>query len=258
MKGRGFIVHSALTSTLDGLPGEIRAAILGAAYARVRNLTDYALPKKLALFDFLVSGIVTEAEMLCEKHSNVTQTRPSAKTGAQRTAEYRARRMLRTKKSDVSDPCDGVTNVTNVTELPAFGTDSPSESGKCDECDECNECDAISKEVSKEVSVAHVTNVTDHESSAQNRITEMDLRIAAHNLGVPLDFALGYFREEMGKLEWMARGNGGRMFRVTRMNLASVLRGWWKQEERKKNSAPASGSAPMDVPPSITQDDLVS
>ena len=114
MKGRGFIVHAALTSTLDGLPGDARAAILGAAYARVRGIDDYELPKKFAVYRFLVDGIVTEAATLCAPTPK--QARGPAKTGAQRTAEYRQRLANRQE----CDECDDVTKVTNVTKCDAI------------------------------------------------------------------------------------------------------------------------------------------
>ena len=79
MKGRGFIVHAALTSTLDGLPGDARAAVIGAAYARVRGLDDYELPKKFAVYRFLVDGIVTAMPFIeaRSKRSNVAAGRRS-------------------------------------------------------------------------------------------------------------------------------------------------------------------------------------
>lgn len=221
MKGRGFIVHSALTSTLDGLAGEARTAVIGAAYAQVRGLTDYRLPKKFAMFEFLVAGIVAEAKEICERPSRAEKPRPGAKTGAQRTAEYRARLAGKGAECDESDASDGVTNVTD--------------------CDE-----QVSKEVSKEV------------SKSGTRVTAEDVRIAAHNLGVPKEFAIGYFLPEMQKLGWQARGTAGRMFDVTRRNLASVLRGWWAQEKRKTPPRPSGGEPAPSVAPSITDGELIS
>lgn len=224
MKGRGFIVHSALTSTLDGLAGEARTAVIGAAYAKVRGLTDYSLPKKFAMFEFLVAGIVTEAKEICERPSKPKTTRPPAKTGAQRVAEYRARLAAQDDDCNECNECNDVTNVTD-----------------------CNE--QVSKEVSKEVSKSG-TRVT--------FVTEDDVRVAAHNLGVPRDFAIGYFMPEMAKLGWQARGTAGRMFRVTRMNLASVLRGWWEAERRKNQPRPSGEEPAPSVAPSITDGELIS
>lgn len=221
VKGRGFIVHAALTSTLDGLGSEARTAVIGAAYARVRGLNDYALPKKFAMFEFLVAGIASEAAAICAPPEK-KQTRAPAKTGAQRTAEYRARLAARGGDCDESDECDEVTNVT-----------------KCD----------ANKEVSKEVSKSG-TRVT--------FVTREDVRTAAHNLSVPFDFAFDYFMPEMEKLDWMARGAAGRMFRVTRANLASVLRGWWEAEKRKKTPPASSGTETADVAPSITDGEIIS
>ena len=219
MKGRGFIVHSALTSTLDGLASDARTAVIGAAYARVRGTNDYDLPKKYSMFEFLVAGIASEAEAICERPTKPKPTRAPAKTGAQRTAEYRARLAGRNAECD---ECDEVTNVT--------------------------ECDA-SKEVSKEVSKSG-TRVTS--------VTRDDVRTAAHNLSVPYSFAFDYFMPEMEKLGWQARGTAGRMFRVTRANLASVLRGWWEAEKRKKTAAPPSDGEPNNVAPSITDGEIIS
>lgn len=224
MKGRGFIVHSALTSTLDGLAGEARTAVIGAAYARVRGLADYSLPKKFSMFEFLVAGITAEAREICERPTKADKQRPPAKTGAQRTAEYRARRAAKGAGCDECDECDDVTNVT--------------------ECDE-----QVSKEVSKEVSKSgtRVTNVT-----------EQDVRTAAHNLNVPLEFAVGYFMPEMDKLEWKARGTAGNMYRVDKMNLASVLRGWWEAERRKKTARAPEAETGEAVAPSITDGEMIS
>ena len=199
MKGRGFIVHSALTSTLDGLASDARTAVIGAAYARVRGTNDYDLPKKYSMFEFLVAGIASEAEAICERPTKPKPTRAPAKTGAQRTAEYRAR--------------------------------------------------LEHKEVSNEVSKSG-TRVTS--------VTRDDVRTAAHNLSVPYSFAFDYFMPEMEKLGWQARGTAGRMFRVTRANLASVLRGWWEAEKRKKTAAPPSDGEPNNVAPSITDGEIIS
>ena len=249
MKGRGFIVHSALTSTLDGLAGEARTAVIGAAYAQVRGLTDYRLPKKFAMFEFLVAGIVAEAKEICERPSRAEKPRPAGKTGAQRTAEYRARLARKGAECDESDASDGVTNVTSVTNV----TKTPSNGGGCDGCDGCDDvtnvtdCDEqVSKEVSKEV------------SKSGTRVTVEDVRIAAHNLGVPKEFAIGYFLPEMQKLGWQARGTAGRMFDVTRRNLASVLRGWWAQEKRKTPPRPSGEEPAPSVAPSITDGELIS
>jgi len=222
VKGKGFVVHVALTSTLDRLDADARTAVIGAAYARVRGLDDYRLPKKHAALAFLVEGIAAEAAELCD---NLAPKR-TAKTGAQRTAEYRAR--LKAAGSDEYD----------VTERHNRHN-----------CDESDECDARDKCDTKEIN---------KERKSGTLVTPADLKIAAHNLGIPDDFALGYFADEMGKLGWMARGTNGAMFKVTRSNLASVLRGWWGAENRK-NSARASGGieAPADAP-TITEGDLIS
>lgn len=73
-----------------------------------------------------------------------------------------------------------------------------------------------------------------------------DVRIAAHNLGVPAAFG-EYFHAEMTKLGWQARSSAGRMFAVNRANLASILRGWWETE--KKHCAARDLSAGNAAPP---------
>lgn len=211
MKGKGFVVHVALTSTLDRLDADARTAVIGAAYARVRGLDDYRLPKKHAALAFLVEGIAAEAAELCD---NLAPKR-TAKTGAQRTAEYRARlKAANAAERDESDECDGR-----------------------DECD--------TKEINKEI-------------KSGTLVTPADLKIAAHNLGIPDDFALGYFAAEMEKLDWMARGTNGAMFKVTRTNLASVLRGWWGQENRKNSARASGGVEPAADVPTVTEGDLIS
>ena len=211
MKGKGFVVHVALTSSLDRLDADARTAVIGAAYARVRGLDDYRLPKKHAALAFLVEGIAAEAAELCD---NLAPKR-TAKTGAQRTAEYRAR----LKAANAA------------------------------ECDESDECDARDESDGKEIN---------KEIKSGTLVTPADLKIAAHNLGIPDDFALGYFAAEMEKLDWMARGTNGAMFKVTRTNLASVLRGWWGQEKRKNSARASGGVEPAADVPTVTEGDLIS
>ena len=63
-----------------------------------------------------------------------------------------------------------------------------------------------------------------------------DIRVAAHNLGVP-DWFRDYYASEMEKLGWTERNsrkpNGTAP--VTRSNVVHSMRGWWDQE--KKSSA---------------------
>ncbi len=226
MKGKGFVVHVALTSTLDRLDADARTAVIGAAYARVRGLDDYRLPKKHAALAFLVEGIAAEAAELCD---NLAPKRP-VKTGAQRTAEYRAR--LKAAGSDESDESD-------VTERH--------NRHNCDESDECDARDeSDAKEINKEI-------------KSGTLVTPTDLKMAAHNLGVPEDYALGYFATEMEKLGWMARSGNGTMFRVTPARLASVLRGWWNVDKQKNVSRASIGEGPVtDVPSSVGEGDLIS
>jgi hypothetical protein len=63
---------------------------------------------------------------------------------------------------------------------------------------------------------------------------------------------------EMEKLDWMARGTNGAMFKVTRTNLASVLRGWWGQENRKNSARASGGVEPAADVPTVTEGDLIS
>ena len=60
-----------------------------------------------------------------------------------------------------------------------------------------------------------------------------DIRIAAHNLGVP-DWFRDYYASEMEKLGWTERNsrkpNGTAP--VTRSNVVHSMRGWWEQEKK--------------------------
>jgi hypothetical protein len=209
MKARGFVIHVALTSTLSRVPGDARTAVLGAVYARVMGLTDYALPKRFEGYQYLVDGIVEETIALCGETPAKKPAKRPPMTGAERMAKLRARRAL-AEDCDESDESDGVT--------------------KRDE--------QVSKEVSKEVI----------ESTLVTFVTPDDVRIAAHNLGIPYDFALGYFLPEMEKLGWQARGPKGDMFPVKKSNLASILRGWWNAEQKKILPRPSSDNPGSSLP----------
>lgn len=205
MKGKGFVVHVALTSSLDRMDADSRSAVIGAAYSKARGLNDFKLPKRLACFQFLVDGIADEAIAI-----SATERLPPL-SGAERAARHRAKVKAESNESNESNARNGVTH----------------------------------KEVSNEV-------------IREARVTPDDLKIAAHNLGIPDDFALGYFAAEMEKLDWMARGTNGAMFKVTRTNLASVLRGWWGQENRKNSARASGGVEPAADVPTVTEGDLIS
>ena len=68
------------------------------------------------------------------------------------------------------------------------------------------------------------------------RPSEVDIRVAAHNLGVP-DWFRDYYASEMNKVGWIERSSrkAGGTTPVTRSNVVLSMRGWWDQE--KKNSA---------------------
>ncbi len=215
MKGQGFVIHNALTSTLDGLDGDARAYVLGAAYSKARGRNDFKLPKKYAYLAFLVEGIATESSALNAPVMRTPKSQPL--TGAERAARHRAK--LRNESNESNDS------------------------------NESNESNAVKEGRNKGIKEcgAHVTFVTDEE-----------LSVAAHNLGIPHDFVFGYFKPEMEKLEWLARGANGSMFRVNAVNLASVLRGWWTQENRKKNPARPPTANTGDALPSIMDGDMIS
>ena len=63
-----------------------------------------------------------------------------------------------------------------------------------------------------------------------------DIRVAAHNLGVP-DWFRDYYASEMEKVGWIERSSrkAGGTAPVTRLNVVLSMRGWWDQE--KKSSA---------------------
>ena len=63
-----------------------------------------------------------------------------------------------------------------------------------------------------------------------------DIRVAAHNLGVP-DWFRDYYASEMEKVGWIERSSrkAGGTAPVTRSNVVLSMRGWWDQE--KKSSA---------------------
>ena len=63
-----------------------------------------------------------------------------------------------------------------------------------------------------------------------------DIRVAAHNLGVP-DWFRDYYASEMEKVGWIERCSrkAGGTAPVTRSNVVLSMRGWWDQE--KKSSA---------------------
>ena len=164
MKGKGFVVHVALTSSLDRMDADSRSAVIGAAYSKARGLNDFKLPKRLACFQFLVDGIADEAIAI-----GATERLPPM-SGAERAARHRAKVKAESNESNESNASNGVTP----------------------------------KEVSNKV-------------TREALVTPDDLKIAAHNLGIPDDFALGYFSAEMEKLDWMARGANGAMFKVTRL-----------------------------------------
>lgn len=98
-------------------------------------------------------------------------------------------------------------------------------------------------EYKKSVEKAHTPELSPEATDEERRNVPSveDVRIAGHNLGIPADFA-EYFHAEMQKLGWMARATTGQMFAVTRLNLASLLRGWWQTEQ--KNAAPRVGGQP--------------
>ncbi len=63
-----------------------------------------------------------------------------------------------------------------------------------------------------------------------------DIRVAAHNLGVP-DWFRDYYASEMEKVGWTERNSRkpGSTIPVTRSNVVHSMRGWWECE--KKSSA---------------------
>ena len=76
----GFCVHGVMTSTLKEVPPDARAAILGFAFAKTFDISDYDLPKRFAAHRPIAVGIAIEAKRIIEAADN----RPQAKSNAER------------------------------------------------------------------------------------------------------------------------------------------------------------------------------
>lgn len=187
---QGFCVHGVMTSTLKEVPPDARAAILGFAFAKTYGIEDYDLPKRFAAYRPIAAGIATEAKRIIEE----ADSRPAPKSGAQRTAEYKARKRAQ-----------AAAEVTKVMQGDAG-----------DEGD------------------ARMNNrMNDRQSvvSSPRPPTDDEIRAAAHNLGVPDDFR-DHFAAEMRKLDWTAMRANGATYRVTAANVSCVLRNWWATEKK--------------------------
>lgn len=101
----GFCVHGVMTSTLKEVPPDARAAILGFAFAKTFDISDYDLPKRFAAHRPIAVGIAIEAKRIIEAADN----RPQAKSNAERQAAYRARKKASETNVTESNASNGVT-----------------------------------------------------------------------------------------------------------------------------------------------------
>lgn len=212
---QGFCVHGVMTSTLLEIRPDARAAILGLAFALTFGAEDYALPKKFEVYLPIAKGIAAEAKRLIVE----AESKPAPKSGAERTAAYKAR-----KKA-----LAGSAEVTKVTQS-----------------DVGDEGDARMNERMNERMNGRTSSPPPSRSDGRPIYapTADEVFFAGKKLGMGED-AVAEFVRGMEELDWKARGKDGRMFNVTPVNLASVMRGW--RDCEKKFPARAGGAA--DLPP---------
>ena len=210
---QGFCVHGVMTSTLLGIPPDARAAILGCAFAMTFDVADYKLPKRFEVYRPIAAGIATEAKRLISEAAN----RPPAKTGAQRTAEYKARKRAAE-----------VTKVTKVTKG--------------------DEGDVRMNERMNERMNGDVSSPPRSDGWPVHAPTADDVSATGKDLGMA-PAAVAEFEHGMAELGWEARGRDGNMFPVTPANLKSIMRGWRDSQKKICGARAQSSSGTMAAVP---------
>lgn len=228
-RDQGFCVHGVMTSTLREIPADARAALLGYAFALTFDINDYELPRKFAVYRPLAVGIATEAKRLIED----AEARPEPKSGAQRTAEYKARKRAR----EASE----VTKVTHGDAGDAVTLERMNE--RMNDIPPTPKGDGGEKIPPSEVRA---------ELSAR-RPSPDEIFLGGRAMGVPDEF-VKEFVADMDQVGWVWVNPAGRTVYVNKANWRTVLKG--RFDFRKKNSSaravvPVGGSqrGVGDVPP---------
>ena len=217
---QGFCVHGVMTSTLRELAPDARAAILGSAFALTFDIGDYKMPRRYEAFMPLAKGIATEARRLIDEADG----KPKPKTGAQRTAEYRARKHAESETASHAD----VTKVTQCDGRDGVTLERMNE--------RMNECESVS-------------SPTPTVSRPKDAPTDEEVTLAAMQMEEGADkteskaFA-AYFVGEMGKTDWKVLNREGRAYAVTRINFKAVLRSWWNHEKKSCAAREGGGALP--------------
>ena len=209
-RDQGFCVHGVMTSTLREIPPDARAALLGFAFALTFDIGDYQLPKRYSVYRPLAVGIATEAKRLIEDADG----RPAPKSGAQRTAEYKARKraqahaaVTKVTHGDVGDEVTLERMNERMNDIPP----TPKGDGGA----------IPSAELRREL--------------AGRRPSAEEIMLGAHAVGVPDEFA-AEFVAEMDRTGWVFVKPNGQTVYVNKANWRAVLNG--RYQYRKKNSAP--------------------
>ena len=240
-RDRGFCVHGVMTSTLVEMQPDLRAALLGYSFALTFDLGDYELPKKWACFAPLARGIADAARQIIE------DSPAEPKSGAQRTAEWRARKRASVTNVTRCDARDGV-DVTNVTR--------------------CDARDGVTLERKNErmndipptpKGVGGGDRLPPAEVRAElnaRRPSADEIAIGAHDLGVPAEFAQ-QFVDEMEATGWVYVNRNGKTVYVTKANWKTVLKGRFNFAKKNDAARVDDGEAPRcPCPPVVPDEDL--
>lgn len=210
-RDQGFCVHGVMTSTLREIPADARAALLGLAFALTFDLGDYDLPKKFAVYRPLAVGIATEAKRLIDD----AESRPMPKSGAQRTAEYKARKRAREQAE-----------VTKVT---------PGDAGDAVTPERMDERMNVIPPTPKGDGGEKIPPSEVRAELASRRPSAEEIMFGGHAMGVPDEF-VKEFVVDMDSVGWVWVNPSGRTVYVTKANWRAVLKG--RYNFRQKNSPP--------------------